>query len=230
MLQITASDQNLLTKKKKAKTINGLPNGLIARLKFITTFEEDPVELTIESAIFESYVPRVLSSCSTPVKLPANPLDVEAFKRSVKMPGQAPLFRQPKLPQRIPALSKRKMVVEPKYPSLIPLLMTAHFSGINLRLYHVVSQRNSLRKLAMNDEDFVVNVVRFESTLYLRRFSQYRTSDKNNIGFRFEEMCVSGRKDNFDFNQLIDGKIGEFKVLMMGEVDTIRKVCTCFFF
>ncbi|XP_037042268.1 uncharacterized protein LOC119078705 [Bradysia coprophila] len=195
---------------------------LNARLQFIAAFEEDPVELTMESSIFESYVPRMLGSCSTLVKMPGNPLDVKAFKGSVKIPGRAPFFRQPKLPQRVPAVSKPRMIVEPKYPSLTPILMTAHFSGINLRLYHVVSQRNSLRKLAMNDEDFVVNVVRFGSTLYLRRFLHYRTTDRNNIGFRFEEMCT-GSRENFDFNQLIDGRIGGYKILMMGKVETIRK-------
>lgn len=210
-------------KPKKKKTINSLPIAIFNRLHFIVEFEEDLMQFSMES-LLESYAPRVLSSCGTSSRSPKNPLDVAAFQRITNLPGRAPRLQLPQLPQSIPAVSeKRKFVVRPKYPSLIPLLMTAKFSGTDTRHYHVVAQRNSLRRIAANDEDFVINVVQFGTTLYLRCFPRHRVTNKNDVGFRFEEMCTVNGVSNVDFNQLIDGQIGKYKILMMCETDAINR-------
>lgn len=215
-------DNKVEPTKKRKKTINNLPNGIYNRLQFIVEFEEDSIQFTTES-ILESYDGVVLSSCSTFYKVPANPLDIVAFESTTKVPGSIPHLRLPILPRSIPLPKKKGIFVQPKYPSLIPLLMTAKFSKIDTSSYHIVTQRNSLRKLAMNDESFVLNVVRFGSTLYLRRFAKYRTVDKNNVGFRFEEMCTDPSNRKYDFNQLIRSRIGQYEVLMMCETDAINE-------
>lgn len=102
--------------------------------------------------------------------------------------------------------------------------MTAKSSGIDTRRYHVITQRNSLRRIAMNDKDFEINVVRFGSTLFLRLFGRYRVPDKNDVGYRFERFCTSKCDSNSDFNQLVEGRIGKHKILMLGETDAINKV------
>lgn len=216
-------NKKLKPNKKKPKTICGLRRGIFSRLQFVIVFEEDSTHLTMESSIFESYVPRVLSSCSVSCKKPENPLDVKAFERVTTLPGQTPYFQQPNLPESLPADRNQKRIMVETYPSLIPLLMTAKFSGIDTRRYHIITQRNSLRKLAMNDEDFAINIVRFESTLFLRRFASYRVINKNDVGFRFEEMCTNKSNSSVDYYQLIDGQIGKYKILMMGKTDAINR-------
>lgn len=208
-------------KLKKKKTINNLPIGIFNRLEFIIEFEEeDSIGFAMES-ILASYEPLVLGSCSTSCITPANPLDVAAFRKVINLPGREPYLQLPQLPKSLPAASKkRKIFIQPKYPSLIPLLMTAKFFGTDTRNYHVVTQRNSLRHMATADDNFV----RFGSTLFLRRFSSYRTTNKNDVGFRFEEMCTTNSTSNVDFNQLIDGRIGNYRILMMGETDAIDRL------
>lgn len=101
--------------------------------------------------------------------------------------------------------------------------MTAKFARIDVRRYDVVGRRNALRKLAMNDEDFAMSVVRINSTIFLRRFPKHRVTNKSEGGFPFEEMCTLQRKGDFDFNHLIEGRIGKSQILMLGEVDAVRK-------
>lgn len=209
-------------KKEKEKAIHGLPTSLFQRLQFIREFEEDLEELTMESSIYESYIPRVLNSCSTHYTMPHDPLDIEAFLCVVVIPGMTPSFKQPTLPKRLPSVKKKNFSIEPQYPSLIPLLMTAKFSRIDIKRYDVVCQRNSIRKIAANDEDFVISVVRFNATLFLRRFAKNRVRNKNDVGFQFEDICTVKQRRKFDYNQLTEGQIGENRILMMGEVDAIR--------
>lgn len=209
---------------KKKKTINNLPIGIFNRLQLVIEFEEDLMQLQTMESIVEAYAPRVLSSCTIRCRMPADPLDVGAFQRIIKVPGSKPYLKLPKLPQSLPVAKQNQIYVHARYPSLIPTLITAKSSGIDTKNYHVVTARNSLRILATNDEDFVINVALFGSTLFLRRFTDYRTTNKNDVGFRFEEMCTVGCNSSFNYNELIDGQIGNYKILMMGETDAVNKV------
>jgi len=102
--------------------------------------------------------------------------------------------------------------------------MTAHQAGVDVQQYNVVSERNSFRKLAMNNEDFVITVVLFDSTLFLRRYANYRAINKNDPGYRFEEMCTTTMYNlEGDYHQLIEGQIGDLRILMLGETDAIRR-------
>lgn len=209
----------------KKKTINNLPIGIFNRLQFVIAFEDDSMQLPTMESIFESYTPRVVSSCSIRCRQPADPLNVDAFQRITNVPGRKPYLQLPKLPKSLPPIAKQnKIYVHTKYPSLIPMLITAKFSGIDTKSYHVVTWRNSFRILAMNNEDFVINVALFGSTLFLRRFLRYRTTNTNDIGFRFEEMCTDKCNSNSYYNELIDGQIGNYKTLMMGETDAVDKL------
>ncbi len=213
-------DMHKRAKCNKKKTINNLPIGIINRLDFIIEFQE----VVSMDSILESYEPIVLGSCSTSAIVPKNPLDVDAFQKATNLHGNKPYLQLPELPQRIPPVSKkRKIFTQPTYPSLLPLLITAKFFRTDARNYHVVTKRNSLRRLVSMDENFVVSVVRIGSTLFLRCFSRHHTTNKNDVGFRFEAMCTTNSTSNVNFNQLIDGRIGNYRILMMGETDAIDK-------
>lgn len=111
MLENSTVNQLLVPKKKKKKatTIHGLSKGIFTRLHSIVTFDEDSPELTMESTIFKSYVPRILSSCSTPCRMPRDPLDVGEFNRKIKIPGVKPIYRQTTLPRRLPIGAEKKI-------------------------------------------------------------------------------------------------------------------------
>lgn len=209
----------------KKQKINRLPISIFNRLQFITEFKEDSLESTAES-ILKTYKPVVLGSCGKSYAQPEKPLDVAAFKSSTILPGHIPYLKLPEIPQAVPPVSKKKRKIygQPKFPSLIPLLMTANFSGTDIRRYHFVTQRNALRRMVTNDDKCVVNIVRFGSTLFLRRFSKHGTVNKNDVGYRFEEMCTTNGVSNVDFNILTDGRIGEYRILMMSETDAIDPV------
>lgn len=215
--------ENVKRKTKKQKKINGLPKSMFDRLQFIIAFEENPEQLHVKTSIMDLYAPRLLNSCDISSYAPRKPLDIEAFRRGTIVPGHAPYFKQPKLPSSLPSGPKKPLIYEVTYPSIVPLLLTANHCGVDTRSYHFISQRNSFRKLAMNDEKFVINAVRFGSTIFLRRFSRWRMVDKNNVGFSFEEMCTTKENSKSDYNQLIDGNIGKFRILMMGETDAINR-------
>lgn len=213
-------DHNKKPKKKTNKKINGLSKSLFDRLELVIMFE-DPTQSN--DTIVDNYITRVLSSCSTSCRFPKDPLDVQAHRQATILPARTPYFNLPTLPATLPRVQKKSFFIQPTYPSITPLLKTANHAGIDNRQYHFVLSRNVIRKMTMNNENFVINVVRFGSTLYARCFSSYRTVDKNNVGFRFEKMCTSKHNGHFDYNQLIDAEVGGFKILMMGEVDAINK-------
>lgn len=209
------------SKKQREKAICGLPKSLFDRLHFLTTFEDDASQ--IKSLDFDTYVPRIISSCNLAARHPNGPLDIEAFHRVTILPAQTPYFEPPNLPSTLPASRKKKIIICPTYTSMLPLLMTAKHAGVDTQMYHFVTYRNSMRKLAMNDEDFVINVVRNDSTLYVRRFPAYKTKNISDVGYRFEEVCTTKSNSDFDFHQLLDGQIGKFKILMMAETDAVRR-------
>jgi hypothetical protein len=75
----------------------------------------------------------------------------------------------------------------------------------------------------MNNENYTIGVVRFGSTIFLRRYDTYRTIDKNDIGYRFEQMCTPNSYLDGNYLQLIEGKIGTLKTLIIAEVDGIER-------
>lgn len=213
-------------KRKSGKKLSGLPNGIFNRLQLVIVFNDDPAQLSdVSSSLIDSYLPQVLGSCTLSSHLPRNPLGIGAYRRCIYSPGQSPYFDPPPLPSYLPPADlQNPSILKPIHPSLLPLLMTAHRAGVDVHEYNVVSERNVLRKLAMNDEDFVITVVRFDSTLFLRRYASYHKINKNDRGYLFEQMCTStGGSVNGSYHQLIEGRIGQLRILMLGETDAVRR-------
>jgi hypothetical protein len=216
---------SLQPKKKAKKYQNGLRKELFTRLRFIIAFEDDPTQLNdVSTSLIESYLPQVLGSCTLAWWLPDNPLNIDEYRKCMILPGDTPYYDPPPLPTPLPDGPRDSRITKPIHSSIIPLLMTAHSADVDIRNYNFVSERNSYRKLAMNDEDFIITVVRFGSTLFLRRYADYREIDRNDSGYRFEQMCTTTSKNlDGDYHQLMDGRIGEFRILILGETDAIQR-------
>jgi hypothetical protein len=123
-------------------------------------------------------------------------------------------------PSPLPPDSSNSRITKPIHPYILPLLLTAHHARVDVRQSNIVSERNLFRKLAMNDEDSVITIIRFDTILFLRRYPVYHKIDRNDPGFRFEQMCTT---NDGDYPQLIEGQIGELITLMLGKTDSIRR-------
>lgn len=211
--------------RRAKKKINGLQIDLFTRLQFVIAYDDYPSQLSdISPTLIDSYLPRVLGSCTLPWRLPKDPLSVSEYRRCIVLPGRPPYYDPPPLPSSLPSGSSNSRINKPIHPSILPLLLTAHHARVDVRNYNIISERNAFRKLAMNDEDFVITVVRFDSALFLRRYPAYHGIDRNDPGYLFEQMCTTTDGSfNGDYLQLIEGQIGELKILMLGETDSIKR-------
>ncbi|CAF3858825.1 unnamed protein product [Rotaria sp. Silwood1] len=216
----------LQPKRKAKKSRNGLPNELFTRLQLIIALEDYPPELMdISPSSVDSYDPRILASCTLSWRLPKNPLSIVDYRRCIIIPGQSPYFVQPILPACLPSGPQRNAHIhKPTHASILPLLLIAQHARVDIRQYDIISERNSIRKFLMNDEDYIISVVRIDSTLFLRRYAAYSGIDRNDVGYRFEQMCTT-KNGSFDgnYHQLIEGRIGELRTLILAETDAIKQ-------
>ncbi|UJR18021.1 hypothetical protein I4U23_004922 [Adineta vaga] len=81
---------------------------------------------------------------------------------------------------------------------------------------------NSLRKIAMNNENYVIGVKRIGSTLFLRRHDK-RLINKNDVGFRFEQMCRPNYHLDAEYKLLVEGCFGNLRTLITAEADAVCK-------
>jgi hypothetical protein len=209
--------------KRKSKTQKVLSNELFNRLQLIIAFEDYPSEIDNTLSFVDLYSPRVLGTCSLAWHLPSDHLNIQYYRNCLVIPGEIPYFVSPRLPSYLPPKQQNTFVRQPRFTSLLPLLLTAQHFGVDIRQYDIVSERNSFRKIAMNNENYTIGVVRFGSTIFLRRYDTYRTIDKNDIGYRFEQMCTPNSYLDGNYLQLIEGKIGTLKTLIIAEVDGIER-------
>ncbi|CAF1204683.1 unnamed protein product [Rotaria sordida] len=216
----------LRPKRKAKRSQNGLPNELFTRLQLIIALEDYPSELMdISPSLVDSYDPRILASCTLSWHLPKNPLSIADYRRCIIIPGQTPYFVQPIPPAYLPSGPQRNAHIrKPIHASILPLLLTAQHARVDIRQYDIISERNSIRKFLMNDEDYIISVVRIDSTVFLRRYATYNHVDRNDVGYRFEQMCTM-KSGSFDgnYHQLIEGRIGELRILVLAETDAIKQ-------
>jgi hypothetical protein len=212
--------------KRKSKKQKVLNNELSNRLQLIIAFEDDPsnIDHTLSSCSFvDLYSPRTLGSCTLAWHLPSDPLNIQYYRNCLVIPGEVPYFVSPSVGSYLPPEQHNSLVRQPRFTSILPLLLTAQHVGIDIRQYGIISERNSLRRIAMNNENYTIGVVRFGSTIFLRRYDTYETVDKSDIGYRFEQMCTADNYLDGNYLQLIAGQIGSLKTLITGEVDAIER-------
>ncbi|CAF3655111.1 unnamed protein product [Adineta steineri] len=208
--------------KRKSKKRKVLTDQLFNRLHLVNVFDDDfPSNSSL--SIVNSYSPCVRGSCTLAWHLPADPLNIQYYRRCLAIPGEIPYFiPSPRTPY-LPPEQSDSFVRQPRFTSLLPLLLTAQGTGIDVRQYNIISERNSLRKIAMNNEVYTIGVIKFGSSIFLRRYDTYQTINRNDIGYRFEQMCTTGNYLDGNYIQLIEGHIGTLKTLMTGETDAVER-------
>ncbi|CAF0885665.1 unnamed protein product [Adineta ricciae] len=165
------------------------------------------------------YAPEFRGSFNLNWEHPYNPTDVAAYAQAVTVPAKICKYKKPMadavFPQ-VPAIN----IEEPEFVSILPLLIAARHHNVDIHQYHIVSERNSFRKIAMNNEDYVISVQKFRETLFLRRHDE-RNNNRSSIGHRFERLCTPTYDMNASYYQLVEGTIGNLRTLISAETDAV---------
>jgi hypothetical protein len=74
----------------------------------------------------------------------------------------------------------------------------------------------------MNTGEYVIGVMNHGGTLLLRRYDK-RKVDKNAIEFLFEQICTTDYDFGFNYYHLVEGQIGELRILIIAEIDAISQ-------
>ena len=174
------------------------------------------------SLLVRDYSPNVCAQFNLGWTLPENYTNIHAYEECMRTSLSIPYYRQPEPGSELPPTRPKRCIPQPQYSSLLPLLIAAHRNDINIDQYQVVSERHSLRKIAMNNEDYVVGVQKFGQTLFLRRYDCRRVN-MNDHGYRFEEMCTPHYRLKADYYQLIEGCFGNIRTLLTAETDAVDR-------
>ena len=152
---------------------------------------------------------------------PENHTSIKQYERCVHRTLEIPYYIKPELNSKFPSPKKMAVFVQ-RNVSLLPILITAHRNDIDILQYDIVSERNSFRKIAMNDEDYVIGVERFGRTLFFRRYDDRKTN-LNDQGHLFEQMCTVQYDNQTSYHHLVEGNIGALKVLISAEIDAVDR-------
>ena len=66
--------------------------------------------------------------------------------------------------------------------SVLPLLIAARRSGIDVSSFHFVLERSSFNKLVKRDEKWRIGIQRIGQTIFFRRHITRKTVDKTDAG------------------------------------------------
>lgn len=175
---------------------------------------------SLATLLVSNCVPKILAAFNLTPGLPKNHMDIPGYGSCVLRGLQVPYYRKPEVHSLFPWPSRVRVHRQPKKTSLLPLLITAQRNWIDIRHYDVISERNSFRKIAMNNENYVVGVQRIGRTLFLRRHDE-RHVDRNNVGYRFERMCRPAYRLDAQFYLMVERSIGNLRTLITAETDAV---------
>ena len=103
-----------------------------------------------------NYAPRIRGSFSLNWEHPYDPIDVAAYKQAVTVSAKICQYRKPMADAVFPQLPTLN-IEKPEFVSILPLLIAAKRHQVDIRQYNIVSERNSFRKIAMNNEDYIIS-------------------------------------------------------------------------
>ena len=172
------------------------------------------------SALADTYSPHVCASFNRNLHLPQDDMSITDYDPCITTPARIPYYATPTPDSVFRVRGDERIIDQPKYTSLLPLLIAASRNHINIMQYNVISERNSLRKIAMNDENYVIGVQKVGSTLFLRRHD-HRLVDMNDAGYRFEQMCTPNYDGSASYHRLIGGCLGDLATLITAETDAV---------
>jgi hypothetical protein len=173
-------------------------------------------------SLADRYLTTIHGAFNLEWNLPQDYTNIRAYEQCMTIPPNIPYYRQPNPNTEFPRQLSNRCIPQPDYSSLLPLLIAAYRKNINIGDYNIISERNSLRKLAMNNEDYVIGVQRFGPTLFLRRYD-HRIVNMNDYGHRFEQMCTPNYHLTANYYQLVEGCFGNLRTLITAETDAISE-------
>ena len=200
-----------------------IPLDIFDRLTLIRQFDnnQDGEDGAIDPLLLiNGYKPHVLTAFNLNWHLPKDHLATQLYREAITVPAnRIPVYTAPAIGVNFP-VGNPNFIPQPRNTSLLPCLITAQTIRQDFRQYDIVSERNSLRKIAMNVGRYAVGVMRHGKTLLLRRYGR-RSVNRNDFGFLFEEMCTPGYPSGAQYKYLIDGTIGTFRTLVTAEIDAV---------
>jgi len=164
-------------------------------------FDNDRNQMLNESFV-ANYVPQIIDAFNLSSKLPKDHMNIAEYRKCIMQRLHVPYYKKPYANSMFPIEKVRQIYRQPKKISILPLLIVAQQKRVHLQTYDIISERNSLRKIAMNNENYVIGVTRVGQTLFLRRHDN-RFVNKNDVGSRFEQMCRPDYHLDAEFKLLI---------------------------
>lgn len=146
-------------------------------------------------------------------------MSIADYKQCLSPSDEVPYYNEPQNDSEFPS-KERNSEIPAKKTSVLPILITAHRKGINVQDYHFISERTSFRKIAMDNEDYVIGVKRFGKTIFLRRYDD-RATDMSDEGHRFERMCIPNYKHDSAFHLMVEGQFDTLRTLIAAQTDAI---------
>ena len=202
-----------------------IDNETFRRCQMLFAFQDLDDQNSNSSAnpvLVRDYSPGVCAQFNLAWALPEDYTSIQAYEQCIGIYPSIPYYTQQKPGSKLPPMRRKRRIPQPKYSSLLPLMIVAQRNDINIDYYQVVSERHCLRKIAMNSEDYVVGVQKFGQTLFLRRYDCRRVN-MNDHGYRFEEMCTPHYRLRAGYYQLIEGRFRNIRTLITAETDAIDR-------
>ncbi|CAF1017138.1 unnamed protein product [Adineta steineri] len=202
-----------------------IPEAILNRCVLIKKFQSNQNEINEEvdpMGLINKYKPHILNRFNVNRYLPDDHRAIQSYRDVLTIPAeQVPIFSAPQLNTLFPALPPNE-IPQPKYSSLLPILIPAQAADIDFYQYDIVSERNSLLKIASTHKECIVGVVRCGKTLFLRRYDR-RRANQNDAGYQFERMCTPGYDLEVEYKYLIEGYIGNFQTLITAQVHSVSE-------
>lgn len=174
------------------------------------------------SPLVNDYAATVRARFNINFTQPGNHTSVKQYEKCVSTANQIPYYKKPALNIEFPDYKPKAVFIQ-RNVSLLPILISAHRNNVNIFQYDIISERNSFRKIAMNNSDYVIGVEKIGRTLFLRRYDN-RITNLNDQGHRFEQMCTVDYNGDASYHHLIEGNIGSLKTLISAETDAVDQV------
>ncbi|CAF4038197.1 unnamed protein product [Adineta steineri] len=174
----------------------------------------------LSGTLLNNYAPKILGSSNFKLHVHEDHLNIYQYEKCILEKLQIPYYNQPKLNSKFPHRIHNGVIPQARKTSILPILIMAQRYKVDIHKYDIICERNSLRNIAMNKNLYVMGVKKIGKTFFLRRHDK-RFVDKNQAGYRFEQMCIREYNSSTCFKQLVEGNIGTFKTLITAETDAI---------
>jgi hypothetical protein len=209
--------------------MNNLPptlQDIIDRLVLINEFQNGQPQLDGApngQSLINIYQPHDLISFNLNRILPEDHLAVQRYQQVITVPAdRIPIFVAPNINQDFPQ-GTGEQIQEPENTSFLRLLIPMIHANVFFSNYNFICERNSLRRIGMNNEEYGMGVIRYGNTLLLRRYDHQISMNTNSPGIVFKRMCTPNYPPGAGYKKLIEGNIGNLRTLITAEIDAVSQ-------